>query len=167
MPQLMCSSSKHFPPLTFSLSLYVEHVLSWVGVEFLGVAGFCSEDSQVPDCIKRCSCWQGVQMKARNLTDLLSIVGSNQGFGDNAGKPPQTRALPRNHPRFNLHLSFAAAFQLDLWLQRFLMFNLLLFLKTPWPQSAEAPVFWRGQYYFLCLRAGYSSRLNKSGVTLC
>lgn len=105
-------------------------------------------------------------MKARNLTDLLSIVGSNQGFGDKAGNPPKPKLLPET-TGFNLHLGFAAAFQWTPWLQCFLMFNLLLFLKTLWPQSAEAPVLWRGQYYFLYSRAGYSSRLNKSGVTLC
>lgn len=90
-------------------------------------------------------------MKARNLTELLSIVGLNQGLGDKAGKPPKPKLLPETTGS-HLHLGFATAFQLDPWLQCLLMFNLLLFLETLWPQSAEAPVLWRGQYYFLYYR---------------
>lgn len=93
----------------------MEHVLLWVGVgldiEFHSVVGFYSGDSKVPNCINRCSCWRDVQMKARNLTDVLSSVGSNQGLGDKAGEPPKPKLLPEI-TGFHLHIGFAAAFQL-------------------------------------------------------
>lgn len=48
------------------------------------------------------------------------------------------------------------------------MFNLKLssVSKNLLLQTTQAPVPCLGQYYFMYLKAGYSSRLNKSGVTV-
>ena len=88
---------------------------------------------------------------------------------------------PKRNHQLNLHIGFATVLAPSLfndspfqWLRSltdkeyFLMFNLKpsSLSKNPLPQTTEAPVLWFGQYYFVHLRVDFSSRLNKSGITV-